>query len=702
MDYIVNVKNRSGESGTFIPDFSFSYSRNLNQLSQANLKFSGSGVVSRGLFETGSEVSIYRSGSLDFLGVVDMIDRLDGGTLSVNITGFEFWLTRENGNYDNSPYVDVASSSIFEDIISESNYWSFGSASLGFDLDFRLNESQSLWNAIINLLDKTQQDLYLDYNAVEASVVNHLGSVSSVGVFNDGIEISNVRYTEGYPAGNRIIVLGKGDGSSQVRATASDASSISLYGVISRTIIDRSILSVSEAQLLANAELELSKNPTKIFDFELNNPYQDIGLGDVITLNSPDKDVVSEDVRVVSVVRGIMNGREYCTLQVTNPEYKKKVANRNSILAGLKKESLDSNSYMQGSGNTLHYSHAINAQSGSPHRNIFYVSPSFIENQIGDVNVSKMLLSFDVEPFRGDVGTASEEDRAPNINDAVSSAATHNHNVSDSGHQHLKPTEVSALAGGASVAGVTISTASASSVGTASWTALTATLSVTGTTQGMFIFISWMFSSTPATSAIRAIDFRVNRDGGDAFFPASVGIRCLYAKTDGVIPFGTACIWVPEDGDGRDYEVEARGVGDTESFDFDITQQVIQAHSHNIGSTNVNSNNAVITQSNVTPSVTGATVNHNHNVSIDTGIEESSSVVATDVSVKLDYWNGTSWVEKEDFGFVGTLKGEDFDLTDGGVYPDTAGFWRVRLEPNGASPDYVYSLVEIQHFLDND
>jgi hypothetical protein len=50
---------------------------------------------------------------------------------------------------------------------------------------------------------------------------------------------------------------------------------------------------------------------------------------------------------------------------------------------------------------------------------------------------------------------------------------------------------------------------------------------------------------------------------------------------------------------------------------------------------------------------------------------------------------------------TGVIIDSDVDITDGGTYPDAAGYWRVRIEPNHADPDFVQGIVKIKHNLDN-
>lgn len=341
--YIIKCTNLSSETGTVVADVGFRYSDNLNDINEAEIKISGSGTLKRGLMEIGTNVQISRNGTLEFEGIIDNIDFLVAGTVVFHASGFEIWLAKENGDYSNSPWSSTASDTIFSDIIAESNYLTAGTVEAGFDTDFRLVESQSLWNGITNLAKKTQQDIQIDYPNKEIDILDHRGSSSSVATFNEDLQINNVRINYAYPLGNHILVYGKSEGSTRITGSAQDASSISTYGRVKRPVTDRSIVSTAEANKLAEAELALTKDPPQIIDFDLINPNENISTGDIITINATD--LSNEEVRIVGIERGIRGTKEYTTCQVTNPAFKQFMRRRNKILARLKKDQIDTDTY---------------------------------------------------------------------------------------------------------------------------------------------------------------------------------------------------------------------------------------------------------------------------------------------------------------------------------------------------------------------
>jgi len=343
--YIIKFENTSGESGTIIADAGFNYSDKLNVINESNIKISGSSETKRSLIEMGSKVYIYRNGTLEFKGLVDDLDFLEGGGISVHASGWEKWLALENGDYANSPWRNTASATIFNDILGECSQpngdaFSAGTVETGTDIDFQAEVTDSLWNAISNLKDKTQQDIGIDYINQEIDILNHKGSSTSVATFNAGIQISNIRVSHSYPLGNDIRVYGKSEGETRIKSDTShgqDATSKTTYGTIRKIVRDPTIITVAEANKLADALVAIYKNPVKIYDFEVLNPNQDLVSGDVITLNAKSQGLSNEEVRIVGIERGFSNDQEYLTLQVTNKEFSRLVKKKEEILAEIEK-----------------------------------------------------------------------------------------------------------------------------------------------------------------------------------------------------------------------------------------------------------------------------------------------------------------------------------------------------------------------------
>jgi len=756
--YIVNVTNGS-DTGTIIPDVGFNYTDKLNDINEGNIKISGTGSVRRGLLAIGSNIEIKKDGTRVFYGLLDNIDYLDGGAINFHISGYEIWLAKKNGTYSNSPYKNTASASIFSDLIGESPKLSAGTIEAGSNIDFRVAKTDSLWNGISNLARKVSQDVQIDYINLEVDVLDHRGSTTSVLTFNDGIDIYNLRKSEAYPLGNKIIVYGKGDGANQITATSSDATSISTYGEITRVVTDRTIMSTSEAQKLADAEKLITKDPVEVYDFDVMNPNQSFIAGDIITLNSTDKDLDNVDVRIVGIERGVRNGVEYLTLQVTNSAYSSLIKKRNDILSKVVKQQRDTDTYMQGSGNTQSWARGINAKLDTPLVIPFYVSSDFVTDEAGNMRIDSLTLDYDVDPYRKGVGDSSETNKAPDF-DAVSQAALHGHNPYEtgSGHDHTNP---------ATTTGVTLNTQGDSTGNAATQTTSTLTSNTWNTieiysnanialyealnihvdisasdsrllstvdwseniattwdsvasynyndTIGiMYVFVEieadgWsgtdtigvrietdhgenirvmgieystafdpyrnVFAIPFLTSATGSVYVRLYSSGGrdysgsvvfytggsgvdvDAYFRVQVGSTDRYPDDAGIkvnIPAGCSSsidIRVPVQAftaSSASFVIEAKPNG--VSCNTSLSRYWDKSHKHNIGTYNTNDKVTSLDDTNQSPSVTGKTVLHAHDVSIGDDISDSADINSSEVDLYLDHHEDKAITNNETAG----------------------------------------------------
>ena len=308
MSFIIDFTNTSNDEGTVIPDGGFFYTDNLNSINRGGFVFSGSGETKRSLIEIGSKVKVYRNGALEFQGLVDDIEFYDGGAMNVQASGFEVWLAKENGAYAGSPWTSTASATIFNALIGESSEFTAGTVEAGTSIDFRAVKSDSLWNVINNLRKKTSQDIGIDYPNLEIDILDHKGNSTSVETLNSGIQIGDVQITKSYPISNKVKVYGQSEGQTRIEsddAQGQDAGSQSTYGIINYIINDRTITTVAEANLLANAEVARLKEPRKIYNFSVLNPAKSWISGDVLRINAPSQEVSDEEVRIVQLKKGV-------------------------------------------------------------------------------------------------------------------------------------------------------------------------------------------------------------------------------------------------------------------------------------------------------------------------------------------------------------------------------------------------------------
>ena len=102
---------------------------------------------------------------------------------------------------------------------------------------------------------------------------------------------------------NSVIVLGKGDGDNvsnpQVRATATDAASITTHGTRERKFTDKTLKTTTEAQEMADAIIALRKDPVQRVMCNPYDPEQDVGVGDKITVTSANSGLAAQVVRII-------------------------------------------------------------------------------------------------------------------------------------------------------------------------------------------------------------------------------------------------------------------------------------------------------------------------------------------------------------------------------------------------------------------
>lgn len=348
--FIIKVKNTAGSEGTVIADAGFSYTDKLNETNEGQLKITATSVSKRGLFEIGSEVYIYRNGTLDFHGMINALSYLDAGGIAADLVGYEVWLGKENGDYASSPWTSTASATIASSIIAESTKFTAGTIEAGETLDFSVEITDSLWNALASLTKRTAQDIGIDYANSQIDILDHKGSSTSVETMNDGIQIQDMTVRQSYPIANDVRVYGQSEGQTRIKSTVAhgqDATSKATYGTIRRIYDDSSVITEAEANLLADKLVAKWKDPVKVYEFDVINPNKSLVAGDVITINSSTKGLTNEEVRIVSIERGIRNETEFLTMEVTNKAYSQVSKGIESYVAELEKKANDLKNYDQ-------------------------------------------------------------------------------------------------------------------------------------------------------------------------------------------------------------------------------------------------------------------------------------------------------------------------------------------------------------------
>lgn len=701
--YIIKFTNTSGESGTMIADAGFNYTEKLNAINDANIKITGSSTLKRSLVETGSQVFITRNGTLEHHGLVNSVDFLDGGGISVLSQGYETWMAKENGDYAGSPWDNTASATIFTSTIGESNYFTAGTIEAGTNIDFRAYETDSLWNTIMNLRTKTSQDIGIDYTNTEIDILDHKGSSTSVATFNNGIQITNMRVSQSYPLGNDVRVYGKGDGENQIKSDSStagqDATSKSTYGIIRKIVRDPSVLTIDEADLLADALVAIYKDPVKIYDFDVINTNQSVVAGDVITLNAPSQGLDNEEVRIVRLERGVRNGNEYLTLQVTNKEYSLLLKNRNEVIAEIEKNARDQQTYMQGTTNVLTFSQQINATSTAPLRTQGNLPASFIEDEAGNLRVNSFTCDYDVDPYRRGVGDASEQDENPSVN-----GSSEGQGASVNGSSgNAAPSVNGSSSSDTAIVTITSTSFSSVSCSAGSWTnvALRTNANVNPyySTDLLANFSLRESSGGPEDVYIRIyntlLSYPVFTMYVENFGSGSSESEQIAINTTGV-SFLT--------GTGTQYlilQVKPITGAISVSGDFEIDALF---HSHDDGTYAANSHphddGTYAAASHTHADGSYAAELHNHSVAVGDAVSDAGSINATEVDIYVDHWSGSAWVQKHSILNTGKTLDTDVDISNSGTLPDAAGYWRTRIVTDNATADLVNSIMKVKHELD--
>lgn len=700
--YIIKVENTSGVAGTIISDSAFSYTDNLNELNEGQLRITGTGETKRGLFEIGSKVYFYRDGSLEFTGLINSLSYLDAGGISADLKGFEVWLGKENGTYANSPWTSTASETIAGLVIGESNFFTAGTVEAGASIDLKLDSSSSIYNALSSLTKSTAQDIGIDYTNLEVDILDHKGSSTSVATLNDRIQIADLTVRKSYPIANDVRVFGKGDGDNQITSlvtSGQDATSKSTYGTIQKDYNDPSIISQTQANNMADKLVAQWKDPVSVYQFEVINPNLSVVAGDVVTLNSQTKGLTNEEVRVVGIERGVRGDQEFLTLQVTNKEYSQKERSMEKYVAQLQKEANDQSTYMQGTTNILNFSEMINANSSAPLRVLAYLSANEITDEAGNLRINSFKLDYDVDPFRSGLGSATAD------NSTTGAGMTNSSSVSNAGISNASSTS------NAGMTNTSARTSNSSSTTTAtSRTFSSSWYSVINNWTGPSIssaenFAIWRYEITyvngTSGTTIDNLGVRIT----DASGPGGSAGYLLYTMDNSLVIGEEYPVWtgvIPWEASGHHFYVDVKGQGGSASLiNSRFTVEVFGAHTHSntfddASHTNSNSfNDASHTNLNSFDDAS-----HNHDVSIGDVVSDAGSINATEVNIYVDFWNGSAWINKHSVLTTGKTIDFDVDLSDGGTYPDAAGFWRTRIFTDSANADLVQGTIKCRHELD--
>ena len=717
MSFIYEITNPDGETGSLNPDFSDKVIKKINDTNEAVLNFSSMGKIRRGLVKNKSIITCKdEKGFIYYKGVVVNYSTLDAGGISIETKCIiAFKLSKDVGEYVNSPYKNEPSENILTDIITESGI-GIGTIESGINLSMRFNGTENYKQAIYQIIQKTGQEIKIDYENEEISILNHKGSEISVMTLNDKRQIENVKNNPNIAPANKVKVFGAMDGDYQIKSVASDIQ----VGEIPMTkiVIDRSLKTQDECQFVANRILEKEKQEVKIVDFDILNPFLDLNLGDVITINAPEKDIDNEEYRITQIIKGTRNGNDFLSVQVTNKEYSSVIKDTNKILTEFQENNINTNTYSQGSGNTQTYEGMINANNSNPLRVGIYIPEGTLKDEFDNIKKRKFSISYEIEKFRSSVGTSSISNNSTGLDvdnisnstgldvDNISNStgltaddnpsdldvddsvdtATSLQTISNNNYSDYLEVEIPNVSGEIDFVCVnyTIEFLSGADTGLADIQIYNIPYSGSGydlmllsnqfiyrPDGKLFLTDAWL----QAVGETYYVDYDTSREMTNPTIKSYTIMNGTIKKRDNIR--------------ARIYNK----MGSSVSICHSLVVSYIKKHQHGIG----------ISESNHNHNTDVSDPQHNHNITIGTGSTDSSSVNANQISsIKLFYWNGSSWILKNEITNTGKILDFNVDISDGGNYPDAEGYWKVELLTNNSSPDLVKAIVNLEHNLKNE
>ena len=671
------------------------YTRVLNEISEFEFFVDGTTSTERTELVKGATVEIYRNGTLEFDGKIRTVRYSQGGgVLCRGYCTLEVMARDEYATATTWKKATETTTSIFQDILGFSSTWTYGTISASaVAMDFRVSDTQTVWNALGSFLTQSGYEIVPNYSTKKIDLVASAGTSNSF-LLNEGTNITNVTFERRNVDVSKVEVYGKGDGDTQITGSYGSGTPI-------RRIHNPNIITPDQADKLAEAEYNRLKNGEDFYEFEVITPDLNIDLGDTGDLLAPSCNITSATtVAVTKIVRGIKNGIEYLSLQVTNTELRRAKRNKDSILAEAHMNQKLQSTSMQGTTNVLTFSNVRNGNNTVGCTIECPLPSSFIIDEAGNKRVLNMTLDYDIDPFNRQYGGASATSDSPDVEN-------------DSGENY----ERSQVAESANWATAISPFGSSGKI-------LDVTPNVHG--DGMYITINLRaYNFSTPTSAISFGVYIYNSTDGD-YYPDSNGLyivekkerwstdsdththpahRNYFVESDDMITFygysptvsdshshtvdvdvtGEITVFIPIDPYNKNIEVYLTGDSSNSCTVYTyVSYYIISQHKHDDGNYNAES--------------------HNHSpISIGDAVSDAGSVNATQITVDLQRLESGSWVShySQNVSLSGATYGTDLDLTNGGTYPDDSGFWRVVIKTNSSNPDLIKGVVKVKHQMDN-
>ena len=660
--YVIKVGNAAAKQW-----ISVAFEKTLNAMSSAELGLDGVSTAYSTDFDTNKEIYIYKNGTLKFRGLTVRKKDLTGGGVVFAAQGIEVELADNKcpmvGSATTRVWNATSANTIFNTLVTSVTGWTVdvSNSTATVIASFRVSATESVWNAVIREIEQTGKDIYVDQTNKKLYLYDSL-TVASRFSFIEGKNASGISRDKSRSQAGKVIVYGKGDGQDQI---------IGSYGasVPVHAIIDKNILTTTEAT--ARATVEYNKlNPTpKSYDITPLILIDSLNIGDAgtITNNSANINETVHIVRLKTIVDG--NGTEKITMQVTNPEYR--IATKNIAENDAKQYAnfLQTQSSMQGSGNTLTWGNALNGKNTYPLAIVFQIPAAFIVDQAGNIRVDSFTVDYDVDPYKKGVGTAAYAGTDPQVQNSSANTQPTVTGTTDYDSDHGTWDYVD---GG---------------IGYLVARSTFGLISDFGAITGALTF----FTLTPchAAAAGTTVTLRVKDATTTTYYPSSTGITCVLSATGDFAAVGIVIT------DNLPYNTLQLQYKSSQDVDCYAMMQSIGQHNHTDGGGLVAANHL---HTDGTYDILASDIN---NITIGDDVSNAAGVNSTQVSLYLDFWNGSTWVNKHSILNTGKTLDTDVSISNGGVYPDAAGYWRVRVNPSSASADFIQGIVKIKHLLDN-
>jgi len=354
---------------------------------------------------------------------------------------------------------------------------------------------------------------------------------------------------------------------------------------------------------------------------------------------------------------------------------------------------------MEGSGNVSEWASGINAKTNYPLKIGFYVSPTLMQDEAGNLRVNSLTVDYDIDKFQSQFGSASFTGSDPQVQ-----------NTSGNTQPDVENNSGNTAPG---VSGTSGSTTPTTIAGVSVWHTLYG-LNTTGRGIGYVEENLVGGGSAPVLYTTRGVVYCQNTTGGAVLvqnefeFPSGSVVQ---DSSSSLANGGTRRYNVGESSSSNSsgwFYVED---DNNNASRWTGTLENIYSHSHG---SHTHADGSYSADTHLHPDGTYNAANHGHPdgsydinaadidyISIADDISEAGSVNATSVNIYLDYWNGSSWINKHSVLATGKTLDNDVDISDSGTYPDATGFWRVRVEPITATADFAQGIVKIKYHLDN-